>query len=116
VAVGALVLLDEIFHEVHSQHAACCHGQGPGEPPDASAQLQNALLLDASKHCQHLWTVTAQVRALDDAKLRTVDHSFFTKALTAGIGMGWSCAVQLGAQTTQLQDVFLLHVPSTAIT
>ncbi len=25
---------------------------GPGEPPDASAQLQNALLLDASKHCQ----------------------------------------------------------------
>ena len=54
VAVGALVLLDEVLHEVHGQHAARCDRQGPREAPDAGAQLEDALLLNASEHRQHL--------------------------------------------------------------
>ena len=54
MAVGALVLLDEVLHEVHGQHAARCDRQGPREAPNAGAQLQDALLLDASEHGQHL--------------------------------------------------------------
>ena len=54
VAVGALVLLDEVLHEVHGQHVARCGGQVPSEAPDARAQLKDALLLHGSQHPQHL--------------------------------------------------------------